>query len=240
MEFYVAALFLGFITGFHCIGMCGPIAIALPLKKNNWITRISSSLLYNIGRTVTYGFLGAIFGLLGKGIKMSGFQQWISISVGILMILSVLFPVLFKHTEAINKFLFAYVGKLIIGFKKLFQKSSYSSLFYIGLLNGFLPCGPVYAAIALAIVGGSVVSGTLYMILFGLGTIPIMLSLSLIGHTISVGVRNRIKKIVPVFIVLIGILFILRGMNLGIPYVSPKSHKLEVKQEMKVGEPCCR
>jgi len=232
MEFYIAALIFGFITSFHCIGMCGPIAIALPLKKNNWTAKISSSLLYNIGRTITYGVLGAIFGLLGKGFKMTGFQQWVSIAVGILMILSVLFPIMFKQTEAVNRFLYSYVGKLIGGFKKLFQKSSYLSLFYIGLLNGFLPCGPVYAAIALAIVGGSVVSGTIYMILFGLGTIPIMLSLSLIGHTISVSARNKIRKIVPIFIVLIGLLFILRGLQLGIPYISPPEKMLVPHEKM--------
>ena len=105
MEFYIAALVFGFITSFHCIGMCGPIAIALPLKKNNWTAKISSSLLYNIGRTITYGVLGAVFGLLGKGFKMSGFQQWVSIDVGILMIISVLFPVIFKKTEDVNEFL---------------------------------------------------------------------------------------------------------------------------------------
>lgn len=232
MEFYIAAIAFGFVTSFHCIGMCGPIAIALPLKKNSWFARVMSSLLYNFGRTITYGALGAIFGLLGKGFKMSGFQQWVSIAVGILMILSVLFPVLFKQTDALNKFLYSYVGKLIGGFKKLFQKSSYSSLFYIGLLNGFLPCGPVYAAIALAIVGGSIISGTIYMILFGLATIPIMLSLSLIGHTISVSMRNKIRKIVPVFIILIGILFILRGMQLGIPYVSPPEKMLVPHEKM--------
>ena len=148
------------------------------------------------------------------------------------MILSVLFPIMFNQTEAVNKFLYSYVGKLIGGFKKLFQKGSYLSLFYIGLLNGFLPCGPVYAAIALAIVGGSVVSGTIYMILFGLGTIPIMLSLSLIGHTISVSMRNKIRKIVPIFIVLIGILFILRGLQLGIPYISPLEKMLVPHEKM--------
>lgn len=232
MEFYIAAITFGFITSFHCIGMCGPIAIALPLKKNNWFEKIISSLLYNFGRTITYGVLGAIFGLLGRSFRMSGFQQWVSIGVGILMVLSVLFPVLFKKKAFVDRIMFSFVGKLIAGFKRQFQKSSYSSLFYIGLLNGLLPCGPVYAAIALAIVGGSVLSGAIYMILFGLATIPIMLSLSLIGHTISVGVRNKIRKIVPVFIVFIGILFILRGMQLGIPYVSPPEKMLVPHEKM--------
>jgi len=232
LEFYVAALVFGFFTSFHCIGMCGPIAIALPLKKNSWYSKVISSLLYNFGRTITYGFLGAIFGLLGKGFKMSGFQSWVSIIVGILMILSVIFPVLFKQKQYLDRIMYSYVGKMISAFRKLFQKSSYWSLFVIGLLNGLLPCGPIYAAIMLAIVGGGILSGSLYMILFGIGTIPIMLSLNLIGHTISIGMRNKIRKIVPVFIVIIGILFILRGLHLGIPYISPPEKMLVPHEKM--------
>jgi len=226
LEFYIAALIFGFFTSFHCIGMCGPIAIALPLKKNTWYSKIFSSLLYNFGRTITYGFLGAVFGLLGKGFKMSGFQSWVSIIVGVLMILSVVFPVLFKQKQYFDRLMYSYVGKMVSAFRRLFQKSSYWSLFVIGLLNGLLPCGPVYAAIALAIVGGGILSGSFYMLLFGIGTIPIMLSLNLIGHTISVGMRNKIRKTVPVFIVIIGILFILRGLHLGIPYISPPEKML--------------
>ncbi len=232
LEFYIAALIFGFFTSFHCIGMCGPIAIALPLKKNNWISKIISSLLYNFGRTITYGILGAIFGLLGKGFKMSGFQQWVSIAVGILMILSVLFPMMFKQKQYFDRIMYGFVGKMISAFRKLFQKSSYPSLFFIGLLNGLLPCGPVYAAIALAIVGGGVISGSIYMILFGIGTIPIMLSLNLIGHTISLSMRNKIRKIVPVFIVIIGLLFILRGLELGIPFISPPGKMLVPHEKM--------
>ncbi len=232
IEFYIAALVFGFFTSFHCIGMCGPIAIALPLKRNTWYSKVISSLLYNFGRTITYGFLGAIFGLLGKGFKMSGFQSWVSIIVGILMILSVLFPVLFHQKQYIDRIMYSYVGKMISAFRKLFKKSTYPSLFFIGLLNGLLPCGPVYAAIALAIVGGSILSGSLYMILFGLGTIPIMLSLNLIGHTISISMRNKIRKVIPVFIIIIGILFILRGLHLGIPYVSPPEKMLVPHEKM--------
>jgi sulfite exporter TauE/SafE len=232
LEFYIAALIFGFFTSFHCIGMCGPIAIALPLKKNNWVSKVISSLLYNFGRTITYGVLGAVFGLLGKGFKMSGFQQWVSIAVGILMILSVLFPILFKQKQYFDRIMFGFVGKMISAFRKLFQKSSYPSLFFIGLLNGLLPCGPVYAAIALAIVGGGVISGSIYMILFGIGTIPIMLSLNLIGHTISIGMRNKIRKIVPIFIVIIGLLFILRGLELGIPFISPPGKMLVPHEKM--------
>jgi sulfite exporter TauE/SafE len=221
---YISALVLGLLGSFHCIGMCGPIAIALPLKQESWFERISSGLTYNIGRTITYGILGAIFGLLGKGIAVGGLQQWASIGIGVIMILSVIFPVLFRNIN-IESATYKMVGRTKKLFGKMFSIRSYGSLFVIGILNGFLPCGLVYIAIAGAIVLGSIEQGVIYMIAFGLGTIPIMLSLSVLGNVVSMKFRKKVSKIIPFFIILIGILFILRGLNLGIPYVSPKLDK---------------
>jgi sulfite exporter TauE/SafE len=219
----ISALTFGLITGFHCIGMCGPIAIALPLINQSWFSRTLSALLYNFGRTVTYSAMGAVFGLLGTGFRLMGIQQWVSIAMGILMILSVIFPLVFrKHFQA-DGIISKWTSGLKSAFRKMFSKRSYSSLFVIGLINGLLPCGPVYTmAIAGAVVTGSVAGGALYMFVFGLGTIPIMLSLSLLGNMMSVKFRNIVRKIIPIVIVIIGILFILRGMNLGIKYISPK------------------
>ncbi|MEA3478493.1 MAG: sulfite exporter TauE/SafE family protein [Bacteroidota bacterium] len=221
---YLSALILGLLGSFHCVGMCGPIAIALPLKHESWFARITSSLTYNIGRTITYGILGAIFGLLGKGIAVGGLQQWASIIIGVIMILSVLFPVMFRKIN-IESASYKMVGKTKKLFGKMFSIRSYTSLFTIGILNGFLPCGLVYIAIASAIVLGTVEKGVVYMVIFGLGTIPIMLSLSVLGNVVSVRFRKKVSRIIPYFIILIGILFILRGLNLGIPYVSPKLDK---------------
>lgn len=228
MEFYIAALSMGLLGSFHCIGMCGPIAIALPIKADSWISKVIGGSLYNLGRSVTYGLMGAIFGLLGKGFQLVGIQQIISIAIGVIMILSVFFPLLFKNIQWIDKFTNRIVQKLKLAFAKLFRLKSNISLFIIGILNGFLPCGLVYMAIAAAIVTGEILEGTIYMVIFGLGTLPIMLSLSLTSQIISINFRNKIKRIIPIFIILIGLLFILRGMNLGIKYISPKLSKTEV------------
>lgn len=233
------ALMIGLVGSLHCMGMCGPIAVGLPLHKDNWLLKISGGLLYNSGRIITYGILGAIFGLLGRGIELAGLQQWASIGLGIAMILSVIFPVLFKEKIQIDKVFTGYASRLIGSFRKLFTKSSLGSLFLIGLLNGLLPCGLVYMAIAGAINTNDVVMGVAFMMVFGIGTTPALLAVSLVGNVISISLRNKLRRIIPVFIVILGILFILRGMNLGIPYVSPKTHKLEVQKEMKVDEPCC-
>jgi sulfite exporter TauE/SafE len=206
--------------------MCGPIALALPLKSENWITRVSGGLIYNIGRIITYMLLGAIFGLLGKGLHMGGFQLWASIVIGVLMIVMVVVPLLFKKLPSLNTVFEGYSARLLGGFRNMFRKRGTISLFGIGLLNGILPCGLVYVAVAGAINTGEVVSAMMYMALFGAGTIPVMLAVSLAGTMISLKLRIFVNKLSPYVIVLLGVLFILRGLSLGIPYVSPKAEAL--------------
>lgn len=235
-EIYLVALMTGLVGSLHCIGMCGPIAVALPLGNKSWLHRTFGSLTYNVGRTLTYGILGGLFGLLGQGIEMAGLQQWATILIGVIMIVSVLFPVVFRQKIKIDQVFTGYAGRLIGQFRKLFKKASISSLFVIGLLNGLLPCGLVYVAIAGAISSGSVTSGIIYMVLFGLGTIPIMFAIPLAGNLITSGLRKRFRGAVSAFIVLLGILFILRGLSLGIPYVSPPSKVLKPHEKTMMKE----
>ena len=235
----ITAFTIGLVGSLHCLGMCGPIAIGIPLDNDNWTKKAFGALLYNLGRIITYGVLGAIFGLLGRGIQLAGLQQWASIGIGIAMIVSVLFPVVFRKKIKFDKIFTGYASRLIGSFKNLFTKSSLSSLLLIGLLNGLLPCGLVYMAIAGALNTNDMMMGVAFMVMFGIGTTPALLALSLAGNVVSSQFKAKARKVIPVFIVILGILFILRGMNLGIPYVSPKSHKLEVKQEMNTMEPCC-
>lgn len=231
MAILFSALVLGLMGSFHCVGMCGPIAIALPLHGNTTSQKIFGGTLYNVGRTITYGIMGALFGMLGQGIQMIGFQQKISVIMGVLMIISVLFPALFKNQYSMEKSWFSLVGKLKKSIGKMFSIRTFSSLFFIGMLNGLLPCGLVYMAIAGAIGTGGVLEGTLYMILFGLGTIPMLLTITLAGNFLSSTIRNKINKLIPVLVVVVGILFVLRGLSLGIPYLSPPKQKIEQKFE---------
>lgn len=226
----------GLVGSLHCIGMCGPIAIALPLGNKGLFLRIIGGIVYNIGRILTYALLGAIFGLLGQGIEMAGFQQWASILLGSAMILSIIAPAIFRGKIKLEQFFFGYAGKLIGSFRKLFAVSSIPSLFLIGLLNGLLPCGLVYVAIAGAINTNELFNGVIYMIIFGLGTIPIMLAIPLLGNLIGNAFRKKYGKIVSIFIVILGIIFILRGLSLGIPYISPpKKMLVPHEKSMKMG-----
>jgi len=224
--FLWTAFIVGLVGSAHCAGMCGPIALALPLKSENWFTRVGGGLVYNSGRIITYMALGAVFGLLGKGLHMAGFQLWASIVIGILMISMVVVPLIFKKLPSLNTLFEGYSARLLTGFRNMFRKGDTKSLFGIGLLNGILPCGLVYVAVAGAINTGDVLSAMFYMALFGAGTIPVMLAVSLAGSMISLKLRIFINKLSPYVIVLLGVLFILRGLSLGIPYVSPKAEAL--------------
>ncbi len=231
IEIIFAGFFLGLVGSLHCAGMCGPIALNLPLRGNSFNERLISGILYNLGRTLMYGLMGAFFGSIGHGLFLLGIQRWVSIIMGILIIASVIAPYVFTKIKFKQFDLFT--GFVRSSIQKLFKMRSYKGLFLIGLLNSLLPCGLVYMAIIGAIATGNVISGSLYLILFGLGTLPMMLTISLIGNAITLNIRNKINKIIPYVVVLIGVIFILRGLCLGIPYVSPSKEKLEMSLKMK-------
>ena len=217
----LTAIVFGLLGSFHCIGMCGPIAFMLPVDRTNNAKRITQIFVYHLGRIFTYGLLGLLFGFLGKGFYLFGFQQYLSIIIGFLMILMVVLP-----KKTINKFSITKpIYKLLSGVKnrlgKELKKKRIDTFFTIGFLNGFLPCGLVYMAIFASIVTGNVIEGSFYMMLFGLGTIPLMTAFVYLGNFATGLVRKRIQQFIPVAVVVIAVLFILRGMGLGIPYVSP-------------------
>jgi len=225
-------LLTGFLVGllgsFHCIGMCGPIAIALPKTKNLVLSR----LLYNFGRVITYSMLGLLFGLLGSRLEMFGLQRIISISLGVLIILTVITPISYRIKLSNKLGLYKLVGMLKMYFGKMFKNHSNSSMLVIGMLNGLLPCGFVYIGITGAIAVGSTLNGMLFMTMFGLGTLPVMLGASLIGSVINLNIRQKLTRLLPAFSLILAAIFILRGLNLGIPYISPKLEHKSVNKEV--------
>jgi hypothetical protein len=210
-------LLTGFLVGllgsFHCIGMCGPIAIALPKTKNLVLSR----LLYNFGRVITYSMLGLLFGLLGSRLEMFGLQRIISISLGVLIILTVITPISYRIKLSNKLGLYKLVGMLKMYFGKMFKNHSNSSMLVIGMLNGLLPCGFVYIGITGAIAVGSTLNGMLFMTMFGLGTLPVMLGASLIGSVINLNIRQKLTRLLPAFSLILAAIFILRGLNLEFP-----------------------
>lgn len=217
---WMTGLVMGAVGSLHCIGMCGPLALSLPVSNVNASTRFISSLLYNIGRVLTYALIGVFTGLLGKGFAMSGFQQRFSIFMGLVIILFVLIPRMGRYVSN-GRAVSSFFENLRAKIGSLYFKKNYRSVFAIGMLNGLLPCGMVYMALAVSATLASPRDGSLFMAGFGMGTLPVMWSVAFFGGFISLHVRSRIRKAYPYLMVLMACLLIMRGMGWGIPYLSP-------------------
>lgn len=224
-----SAFIFGLISSLHCIGMCGPIAMMIPVDRTNPAKKVTQIITYHIGRLSAYATIGLIFGLVGKGFFLAGIQQRLSIFIGIAMIITIVTPERVLANYNFSKPVYRLISKIKSSLGKQFKNKSYQSLFTIGLLNGFLPCGMVYVALFGAIAMQSVPSGVLYMLLFGISTIPMMSSVIFFNSIMTVRFRNKVQKVIPYVGVIIGVLFILRGLGLGIPYISPANMSLFVQ-----------
>lgn len=223
------ALIFGLISSFHCIGMCGPIAMMLPVNHKNQSIKALQILTYHLGRLTAYGTLGLIFGFLGKGFYLAGLQQTMSIVVGVMMIVIAVVPEKIVAKYNFSKPIYKLISKVKSTLGSQFKRKSPDALFTIGLLNGFLPCGMVYAALFGAIAMQSELMGISYMLLYGIGTIPLMSAVVYVSNFLSFPIRGKIQKAIPIVAVVIGTLFILRGMGLDIAYVSPSNLDLFVQ-----------
>lgn len=211
------------------MGMCGPIAMMLPVDRTNESKKVTQIMTYHLGRIISYSILGLFFGLLGRGLFLAGFQQKMSILVGILMITAVVVPEKVFAQYNFSKPVFKIISQVKAKLGAQFKKKTYSSLFTIGLLNGFLPCGLVYVALFGAIAMQQVHLSVFYMALYGVGTIPLMSLVVYVSNVMTLPVRNTIQKLIPMVIIGVGVLFVLRGMGLDIPFVSPSNVSLFVQ-----------
>ena len=229
-ELLGSAFVMGLAGSLHCIGMCGPLVLSLPVSYNNNLSRISGGLIYNSGRILSYTSMGLIFGSLGNLIITPKWQSSLSIALGILILLYLLFPKRYFYFSTTTS-----LGKPFILLRqqlgKLFQSKKLGSLLFIGVLNGFLPCGLIYLALTSSIISASPLNGGLFMFFFGLGTFPMMFATVLMGNYLNQSLRQKIHKVVPTLLFFMAVLLILRGMNLGIPFISPKvnnEHQLQM------------
>ncbi len=218
----ITALIFGLLGSFHCVGMCGPIAFMLPVDRNNNLKKLGQIFLYHFGRILAYSIIGLAFGLVGKSLNLFGFQQQLSIIIGVLMLLVIFIPQKIFNRYNFSKPVFKIISKVKSALGKELKKKTPDTFLTIGFLNGFLPCGLVYMAVFGAIASGNALQGSFYMAVFGLGTIPLMTSAIYLGNFLNGQVRQRIRRAIPVFVVVIACLFIVRGLGLGIPYISPK------------------
>ena len=211
------ALILGAVGSLHCAGMCGPLALALPATGHSRATFLLGRAAYNLGRIVTYCLLGAAFGLVGQTLAFAGFQRWVSLAAGAAILVGLVVSSRFAVSVPVARA----VAWIKSGLGALLRRRSVTSVFALGVLNGLLPCGLVYAACAGAVATGELLSGMEYMAAFGLGTVPMMLAIGLAGQKLQLALRFKLQRLIPACLALVALLLILRGLSLGIPYLSP-------------------
>lgn len=224
----LTAVILGLVSSLHCVGMCGPIAMMLPVDRQNNTKKTVQILLYHIGRLLSYGTLGLIFGLIGRSLYLAGIQQQLSILIGIIIISVALIPERIFARYNFSKPIYKAISYVKTSLGKQFKNKSNKSIFTIGVLNGFLPCAMVYVALFGALAMQNAFYGMLFMILYGLGTIPLMSLVVYFSSFIKNSLGKNLSKIIPYVTVCIGILFVLRGLGLDIPFVSPSNLQLFV------------
>ena len=217
----IAGLVLGATGSLHCIGMCGPLSLALPTHHLTVAGRIISLFLYQVGRVITYSVIGLLLGLVGRSIYIAGYQQLFSIVMGslVLILAFVYFSQRASLRSPVITRIYVPVQKLVI--RAMNHANGPIGFLLMGMANGLLPCGMVYLALAAALSFGELSNTVGFMAMFGTGTLPAMLLVAFAGRMINIKSRQRLRKMVPVFVVVTGLILILRGLNLGIPLLSP-------------------
>ena len=226
-----SAFILGLFGGLHCVGMCGPIVLALPLTALERSKIILHSLVYHLGRILTYGMMGLLIGLFGWGVALAGYQQFFTIVLGATLIISALFSVSVSHQFLKLSMVEKGLTWLRRSMSKSFSIRGPLSAFRMGLLNGLLPCGLVYVALAGAAVSGSMKLGFLHMVIFGAGTLPWMLAVMTFGN-LHKHRFMKFRKWIPIALLLFGIYLVVRGVMVEMP--------LDLDQWMSEGlKPSC-
>jgi sulfite exporter TauE/SafE len=215
MNWMLAGLAFGFLGSAHCVGMCGPLALSLPGAQQMRGQFLAERLLYNLGRVLTYTLLGGLAGLVGQVVSLAGLQQALSIGVGTLMVLVAAVPWVSRQIQQLEQAPSAFLRHVTAPMGALYKKGGFLAMLVIGLLNGLLPCGFVYAALGTAVTAGGPADSMAFMAAFGLGTGPAMLGVSLLGRLASTTWRARLQRVAPIGLAVVGLLLILRGLALG-------------------------
>ena len=223
---YWTAFILGLVGSLHCAGMCGPLMLGLPTGGSSRFGFLLGRTTYNLGRMATYCVLGLVFGGLGRTFALAGIQRWVSILLGVSLLIGLMVSNRRWRFEPTSRV----VAWLKCSMSHLLRRRTLVSLAVLGLLNGLLPCGLVYVACAGATAMGGLLPGAGYMAAFGAGTFPMMIAISLSGRLLPFQLRLKWQKAIPVCVFVVAALLIMRGMSLGVPYLSP---------DLNSGSSCC-
>lgn len=219
MIFYFSAFLIGLAGSVHCVGMCGPLALAIPgASKDKGFTFFLRTIAYQISRISGYGVLGLIVGFFSQGMQFTGVQPYFSLLSGILLLFLGFFGII-PEVNAFSKYPiiqhFQVKINRIIG--TVMTNEHFSTPFVLGFLNAMLPCGMIYIALGTGLSSGNMSEAALYLISFGLGTLPLMFMVSLSGQLLSLQMRRSWQKTIPIIFMISGIILIYKGMNIALP-----------------------
>jgi uncharacterized protein len=190
--------------------MCGSLVLLTPVVGNTRESHIASRLLYHAGRLTTYAFIGLLFGLVGESIVFAGLQRWLSILVGITLLIAIFFAGQLKARLSTAPM---FIKRLFANF---LHKRTYRSVFALGATNGLLPCGLVYLAATASVATGSALGSIQHMLFFGVGTLPMLLAISIAGKKLAALRTPVLQRMAPYAVAAIAILLIIRAQPMSL------------------------
>jgi sulfite exporter TauE/SafE len=207
MTIYLTAIVMGLMSGGHCIGMCGPLVLALPVDATSHWRSVLFRIVYNSGRITVYAGMGAVVGLTAAGLELKLLQKHVAhIAGAILITISVLQLLPFFQLNILS----ALHARVSAAMRRVTPREGVWRFWFLGMVNGFLPCGMVAAALIAALSLGEIPGAVFYMLLFGLGTFPLMLAASLFGVYLSPKVRRSLAVVGPLYGIALGVLLVVR------------------------------
>lgn len=211
------ALTMGLMSSFHCIGMCGPIALALPTHKKDKFQQLVGLVAYNGGRTLTYASLGLVLGAAGSAMVWVGYFRYLSILSGAIMLIYVLWPKKMEAYLHVPRFWQHMIQAVKKKMSTVLRSRNPASFVLLGMLNGLLPCGMIYLALMSSLATGSMTGGAIYMLAFGIGTLPAMLAVGFFRQLITPALRSQMHRLTPIVIGITGALLVIRGIMIQYP-----------------------
>lgn len=224
------AIGMGLLGSIHCMGMCGPLVLGI--FKDSLSSKPYNYILYHLGKLMAYGTIGFGFGLLGKSLHLFISQQQLSILTGALLLIYYIITKVSGSNEKMSQLTTIIYNRI----KTITNQMPLPKFYLLGFLNGFLPCGLVYLAATSSIATGHVLKSILWMVGFGIGTIPSLTFILWLSRMFQSKFNPILSQIYQQLTLVLAVLLILRGLNLGIPYISPKYNP----QEEKVSKCCHR
>ncbi|MBT8326475.1 MAG: sulfite exporter TauE/SafE family protein [Bacteroidia bacterium] len=218
-----SAFILGFLGSLHCAAMCGPLMLGLAAREYS----LFSHIVHHVGRWLGYAALALFFYFLISPLQVFKLQQYVGLVSGILLVLYALK----SYIRPVNA-LIEFLSKKVTNWMTKINPGRTGSI-SLGFLNGLLPCGLSFGAAILSVNAGSAVNAMLYMILFGIGTLPILLAISYLPRFGKGNIIQKLNRHTPKLLLIVGLVLIVRSAGLGIPYLSPDYNIEEEKME------CC-